>query len=952
MKTPLPKVQRKATKFPVEKLLGVNLFAPHSALKEGELRSCTNLDLFKDGYMRGRLGSAVLNAIGQTLDNYDILNGLAWDTGADEYAVLQGVQGTSTYFITLKLERDAAFAVVNDYAGSAYSVAGQTEPMAMQLSGGRVFAFGREGNAVIDWTGSAFRARPMGLQAPVIDSATFFVNSPSVGGVAGRWTIGLELVYRINGADFLSSGIRRYMNDGQIATFTAEAVSNIAFELVHDSLDYPAGIPINSFDDGMCLRVWRSKNQAPVSTDPTEMPDTFGLSDELYPIFMNTVYQVLNGTGSPGNYGFGTAYEADVSGFEDYHIDIQFAPDEGNANYPIRPRIDMRVATLDYMDLTPIPASPCGCQHKGRIWFASDAGKLQYSKITDTPYSEVYSPQDFVLCDPGDGQSIVWMTGMDKDLIIFKEGKTGRVMDGDPAMGFNLLDKVVGLSHIKLAAYLPSLGIVAITGDQKDVRLFGYDLLWKNISGEDIAKRIRSVTKSIAQAPTYAAFAWINGKLAVSPGDGTLWMLHAEEGLGWTRYTYPMGGESQFLLSFSNGSRLAVFGRGRFAIEIETDKDAYGEPIDTDVNLLGEEVEIEREWTTHRFQSGKGRDMLDFDKFSVVGELSYPIYAMAYSNGRPWPSNLDSDETLFTPDPAQMTGYSELMEREYTLRIKPPAPCGSFLHFAFRTTGPCSIRSQELSAYVQTEVRQDFDPFQIFRRKKVGPPWSNQALCVLTFDDDLDGQAIDYSGWARHHTYDPGEGGSMSHLPGFSPGNGARFLAGSGAGLFPAYWQGMEGMGDDEDGLNSRARSWKLVLRQTEAADAVLAYGGDPLEDANYWRLRLTSAGTLIFESGIEAAAYTFTSPTGILVPDTEYALCFTLTNGGENGQFYLNRLSASSFGGPIRTTRTVLTRQAPPDRHGVAVDSAIDLSWYETLLGDMSEKDAKRFWQEMKEAD
>jgi hypothetical protein len=606
---------------------------------------------------------------------------------------------------------------------------------------------------------------------------------------------------------------------------------------------------------------------------------------------------------------------------------------------------------LDYLDLPSIPSARAGCQHKGRIWFSGAAAKLYYSKLTDTPYSELYSPQDFILCDAGDGQEIVWMTGMDKDLLIFKQGKTGRVIGGDPASQWTECDPVIGLSNLKLASYIPSLGIVAITGDQNDIKLFGYDLLWKSIAGDtSLARKIRSITKAIAQSPTYATFVWINGKLGISPGDGSLWMLHAEEKLGWTRYIYPMGGSCQFILAFSNGSRLAAFTRGRFAIEIETDRDAYGEPIGaTDVNDLGEEVPIEVSWIPHRNQSGEGRHMLEYEGYSIVGEFSSAIRAAAYSNGRLWPSNLEDDETLFSPDPAQLAGYPEMMEREYILGLKNPRPAGNFLHFAFRTYGPCSIRSQELRAYVQDQVRQDFDPFEIFRRKRVAPPWANQALCHLTFDT-LEG--IDYSGWARHHISDPGAGGDMSLLPGFAPGNGARFLAGSGAGLFPVTWQAMEGMGDEDDGSNSRARSWRVVLRQEAAASAILAEGGDPLEDANYWRLRITADGGLVFESGIEALPYSFSTAAGLLVPGTAYAVCFTLTNGGENGQFYVTSLSATTWPGARRTTRTALTRQAPPEKHAIAPASALDLSEYITSLGDLSEKDAKRYWQEVKGAD
>lgn len=935
-KTSIPQVQRALSTFPISDYRGLNRFSIHSALKPGEMRLCYNLDLYKDGYMKGRAGSSILNAVANILDSYDVLNGVRWKTDTAEYAVLQGVQGSASYFITLQLEVDAAFSVVNNYAAAAFSVAGQVDPMEMCISGGRCMAFGTSGNAIIDFIDGTFKARTLGLSPIKFDKNNPITFDDTTRLTIGKWTLGVELVYRKDGADYLSSGISRLYSDGKKATAeSAEGVGHFFAALDPTSISYPAGIEINdgTFENGMFVRLWQSKNQAPVSTNVLDVVDTEGLEDELYPFFIIPLYYVINGG---GGYVF-TPYVIAIL----VQLDSEL-PNLGTGS-GVLPRSNLLLATLDYLDLEPLPAAACGCHLRGRIFVGNcpdvdpGGGKVYNSKLADTPFSEAYKQTDFTPCDPGDGQKVVYLGKFGKDLLILKEGQTGRMIDADPNNGYDPIDTTIGLSHLKLVSMVPGFGAIAITGEEKDARILGYDLTWRTLLGDaEIARKVREITTAMAAAPEHASFAYVHGKLWLSPGDGTVLILHVEQERGWTMYSYALGGELQLLLPFENNSRLAALGRGRCAVELDVGT--------TDVDVNGAPVDIEEQWMPHRFQSGEGRHLLEFQEYSVVAELSNPLYAVPYSNGRQWPSGLDSEQVPFTPEPAQYTDYPELQETNYRLGLK-LRPVGNFLHFLFRTTGPCTIRSQQLSAYVQTEVRQDFDPFQILRFKKVQPVWTSRSLLEMVFDRPGP-DVVDYSGWARHHTWDDNNGaGKYAFLPDVPAG---QYIGGNG--LKAATYRGVEYIGDDDTGVNSRARTWLAVFRVPGALvnGNNIAEGGKLLDDAPYWRLYLQADGSAVFELGALSAAYSFTCPAASLIPDALYAFVFVLTNGGLNGQFYIAALSATSFPGAIVTTRAALVRTAPPvEVHTIGRNANLDLVRYRALVGDFSETDAKRFWMQ-----
>lgn len=158
-------------------------------------------------------------------------------------------------------------------------------------------------------------------------------------------------------------------------------------------------------------------------------------------------------------------------------------------------------------------------------------------------------------------------------------------------------------------------------------------------------------------------------------------------------------------------------------------------------------------------------------------------------------------------------------------------------------------------------------------------------LFYAKFDDDSD-TLIDYSLFERHHAYSDGTGGTRAADADMVPGGGQSLVLGTGSGYVDADWDAMDYIGDD-DGFNSEPLTFEYVgAFPSLAATVVIHEGGD---GENYWRLQVNTDGSVEFQILTAALAYAFTLAAGTIVAsDDEYTIQFVLTNGGQNGQFYV----------------------------------------------------------------
>lgn len=887
------------TDLDVVQYFGRNSWGNHAALTAKESRELVNWDIFTGNgseYLSSRHGSAFLKKASAPTKrgSTSVLNAVTWDVGAEEYLITQ--EGTSFYFQALLTTGDPTVIATPDSSTFAVSASTQAD---MFVSGDKLYVFHSGGNKIIDWTGTTFVGYDMGMTYPYIDSIT----TPNSGVISGSYTMGLEKVYRVTGIDRIASTPNRKVASTLVlAEASSLASQSITLTVQADELD----------DDDLWthIRVWRSKNKNSDYTDPLQPLDPQGNDDELYEEALITKAEIGNATlaaiatGStlpPGNAGTQAGKPAGIYTIEVNNLDAVF----------------FNLLGIDRIELLPLPAASTGCFHGNRIYVSAvndstlddqSRSNIYYSNYAGTKYAAQYDPLQFVVTGR-DGQQMMKLISFEKDLIGIKEAKTGRLPGGNVDLEYETLDFRIGISSGNLAAYIPAIGIVAVTNDHADFRILGYDLKWTHVLNQmDISLPIRNETAALTAADV--SFGYINGKLMINDGAGTFYVLHDKESRGWTTYDFPQA-VTERLFIFANGSRAAIVSKSTHLVEIELDT------TDEDVNTADDTTDnaITSSETTWRFQSQDGRDNLEGQYLAVAASLSAPLVGIPYVNGLPWQSAVTEVETAFVPDPAIFGALDELKDAEYRLYLEPVtvgimAWCrmrGNFLHYKLTTTAPAIIRSKRLSCVIDEDGMAfgEFDPFQRVLYANKLPDWNSPPVILFNFDDD--GVTLyDQSGQAHNHTW--AALGTRTHVASLPPGGGEYAVGATGSGWYRTGYGAMDYIGDDS-GANSADTVYRWTGSFPSLSATVYVQGGSASGISDpYWQFKVNTDGSLQFELLTSTLAYKWkTAAATIVAGATVYTILFFLTSGGTAGQFYVAVRTASE------TTAKTTTRSALP---------------------------------------
>lgn len=732
------KTQAFDTDMEVTKYLGRNSWGNHSALAPSESREIINWDIFAgagDDYLRSRRGSRFLRGEAPEKRGTDaIANSVTWDIGDEEYLITQ--EGVSFYSQALLSPGNPVLIAL--VGGDPLSVS-DTEQADMFVSADKLYVFHSGGNKIIEWneTTSLFEAYPAGMDYPYI----LAVTSVNAGVITGSYTLGIEKAYQVGGIDRMASTPNRKTTARILAVSGSVASKKLKVTLQAGELD----------DDDLWthLRLFRSKNKDPDVTDPLMPIDAQGNDDELYEeavisraeMSAVTLTAITTSASLPvGNAGTVAGKPSGVYTIEVNNLDS----------------VLFNIVELDQIELLPVPAASVGCFHAKRIFVSAindstlddrSRNNIYYSNFAGTKYGCQYNPLNFV--DTGrDGQEMKKLISFEKDLIGIKEGKTGRLPSGNVDLAFEVMDQGIGISDKNFAAFIPAVGIAAITNDYKDFRIFGYDLRWsKVLNGIDISTPVRVETAAMDVAAV--SFFYANGKVMISDGTGRFYALHEKEKRGWTAYDYLMNDAVGRAFTFANGTRAAVVSPSTYLMEIEV------EGLETDDNTADDSIEtyFELSETTYRFQSGKGADIVEHEYMGVEASLSADMTAIPYLNGMPWPTIIAETETLFTPSPSVYQPGAGLQDREYRLYLVPATigivqwarMAGNYLHYILKTTSPAICRSKRLHCAVDQDGMSfgSFDPFQNIGDENVGPPTEVSAIDGgnndETITDSIDG---------------------------------------------------------------------------------------------------------------------------------------------------------------------------------------------------------------------
>jgi len=711
--------------FKVDKFYGLNTFGPHADDKPGQFREFTNFDDYID-YIKERRGCVNFEDVSNHCPDLDIISKATFDTGDNEYAIIQQNNNGVSEFRSAVLNSNFAWVdILNKGTSNPFTIA-SSEKADMMASNGKLYIFHTSGNAIIEFDSATglLSKRKMGLPALQINTITGEDLSATSGGISGKRIYAVELVYKDTtvspAVDLIVSGPNR----AKVVSSPDFGEGSLSYTPEQDFYQYQIAVS-PTLNDGTAIdadensnwthaRLYRTKDLT-TATNATQglegEAEITGRPGELFQVQemdKTTFLATLSG----GFYYF--AYDAIL---------------DDDMPFPLTVIQDER------LELVPIPAASTGAYANNRVWASGISslpgpggnvsvpdieGKIFYSPETDTKYSESMSPLSAKESDPGDGQKMIKLVAFQEDLVGIKEAKTGRIPQADPNSSWVTEDEVIGITNIEFAQYVPGIGICARVNDQSDFRIFGYDLRWTNVfAGQLISRPIRDIISNYT--PADVDFIYINGKLIISGGKAEMLVLATEQQAGWSLYSYPFNGKSEAVFTFASGTRAMVINGNQVPIEIEAvDSDGVYVPTDYDPELETDTA-MSVDVTTHKFSKNKGRMLIEERFVSISANASDIISVTPYSDGKQWQSAFN-----LKPDPKELPDAA-LRETEYQ-GYEEYRALGRYLHYAIHSIAPCTIYSIVLNAQIQRgTVNPNFDPFQILEDVNVTPDWTKDT---------------------------------------------------------------------------------------------------------------------------------------------------------------------------------------------------------------------------------
>jgi len=637
-----PSQGRTTATLKIPKIRGLNHFDPDSSLLDGEFINLSNVDLIRGGYAQTRAGTKLVSL---DLPPEDFISSFTTvDVGDVGYLIVVGENTGTVYFKDITA---GTYEPVKDFAlGPVLTVDLAKGMPQFQNAHGKVYVFHEDQNYILEFFGPqgpfgpTFRFRELGMpKAPPI----FQINS-SAGQITGVYTYALELVYKKNGVDYVVSGPNRLNIVDTLATETYSNNENTITSISASAID--GFFTLSPF--WTHIRLYRSKRQ----DDPTggaNPPE--GTPSELYPIdeMDKAAYTIASNAGS-GFIDNKTDDELTGSGF-----DIPF------------------VETPNF-EMAPIFPAKTGAFVSGRIFVAdtpgipNDTGGAIYYTPIEFQYSEQTKTPDFKIpCDEGDGQRITKLDVFEQDLIVFKERKTGRVFSGDPRNRYANLDTTIGVAHFTDAQFLPGIGMAVVTSDRKDFKIFNYALKYSNtINGLDISRPVRLRNPlDINSFRQDNIFLYSAGKLFWrydAGGIDQIYILHVDEGLGWSEYSLRGGRQTPVLFENPQNSQI-YYQMNSSRLMYFVDDEEVDAPTD-DTEFVDEPILWEV--FTPPIKNEGGRSLIEQRYLSISAAVNRRMNVQAFITNSGLPLS-DPQPTFLDPqgDPQNQLQNTETIEYQY-----------------------------------------------------------------------------------------------------------------------------------------------------------------------------------------------------------------------------------------------------------------------------------------------
>lgn len=543
----------------------------------------------------------------------------------------------------------------------------------------------------------------------------------------------------------------------------------------------------------------------------------------------------------------------------------------------------------DLIGYEPLPGHLISVYAGGILFFGGIApyhARIFYSGTSGYYYhNTLYNPLAWIPADEGDGQLLTDLEIVSDHLCVLKEGKTGILPNKNLDAPIVWRDKRIGTLHRSAAANISEDQLIVLCQDGI-LRLFdGVSYTnKKDIDGQpfDFSEVVRPLTESMD--PSTVTYLWHKERLHLlygAAGSRKALVLHPRDNFGWTPWT---GLQHEWNGLVDNGNSWVFLYNNRI----------YEQSPTTATYLDFGTTAIAWSMVFAPLHPKNQRNKIWMQLSLLEGAFANIFNAIFRTDG----GFITTSAVNASPDPS-LTDFQYIQ----WFKLFPSTQVyGQFIELTLAGSGSMLLRKKHWRVIEKDTGTAGWSFTSEYEPYYFEPLWATNVLLHLTMDADSV-TARDYSGHNRDHLWSGGTGGTRAHDSTLVPGGGESAVAGLGSGWTDADWTAMDYIGDSA-GLNSASLTYEYVISfPTLASLQVIQEGGNGLY---YWRILVNTDGSLEFQLLTSALSYKFkTAAATIVAGATQYTIQFVLSNGGQNGQFYVApRTSAFAV---VTTTRSAL---------------------------------------------
>lgn len=549
-------------------------------------------------------------------------------------------------------------------------------------------------------------------------------------------------------------------------------------------------------------------------------------------------------------------------------------------------------------------------------------------------HSEMYNPAEFIPADESDGKIITALENIGDDVGVWKESKTGIILNRDFLSPIAWRDLKIGATQQGCVSVISENQAVVLCHDGV-LRVFNGSAYDSNL---EIGSELRDLSKNISNIsnriqPETVLFIWHRRKLYLIHGmlgSRRALVLHADEGYGWT----PWEDLTHFVNALAeNELKWIVMDEATgFLFEQSALDPVY---LDRDKDQIEWSRHDSPLWPRNRRNSMVIEDCFVEGIFGLLTEAHFELdeqrvvsaaVGVSPSPGvranvnqrwfKAWPDN--GVELRCHSLELFMQGFGYSLHRSVQFRI---------------------IEEASLGVPSVPTVRGD-----IFAML---PNWNAPVVIYNRFEIDAESQ-YDFSGKRNNLSWFPGISGAAlrSHLDSMPPYGGEQAipLTETDSGWYTDSWDGMDYLGDS-NGACSKSQTFEIVFAYTGG----VVYLEDAVNVNGTWQIKINADGSIqfqLFTYGATTKRWQWISAVGavsVVPPLTPYVLQVSLHGDGDLLSAWLSL--ASSVLAALPLTRSALAADSGyVGNHVLMRGSGSYLSHFRRLARIRTEAEARVF--------